>query len=140
MPCAEGEPPTGWEDGTGAQPLSDQLHCHQGNEIKQIQTTGNAAKASRSESSRACECCNPSLSAEIGSLFPPVCCRHGSLLLARKKLTHPRAVCFYSALGCTSQRTLPSSTAGAVMVWDFSKPSLTYTQSFPRCHSCTSVL
>lgn len=89
----------------GAQPLSEQLHCHWGNEVKQIQTTGNAAKVSGPESSRAGGCCNRSLSAEIGSWFPCICCQHCWLVLARKKKkkvkTQHRPRC-YSALGYTS--------------------------------------
>lgn len=85
----------------GAQPLSERLCCHWGNEAKWIQTTGNAAKASGSESSGACGFHNRSLSAEIGSRFPCVFCHSGWLLLAGKKLTQHRPTCC-SAFGYTS--------------------------------------
>lgn len=126
----------------GAQPLSEWLHCHQGNEVKRIQTTGNPAKALGSESSRACGCCNPSLSAEIGSQFPCICCQRSWLLLAGKKLTQHRPMC-YSAFGYTSPfhpKGPSTTTAGAIVAWDFSEPFLTYSWCFPHSCSCHSVL
>lgn len=85
----------------GAQPLSERLCCHWGNEAKRIQTTGNAAKASVSESSGACGFRNRSLSAEIGSRFSCIFCHSSWHLLAGKKLTQHRLTC-YSAFGNTS--------------------------------------
>lgn len=112
----------------GARPVWNGSAATQGNELNWIQTAGNVARVLGFGSSRSCGFCNPCLLKQMFNL--PLFATGWE---KKVDATQTRVLQqFWLYLPGHSQGTWPTLTGGAIVAWDFSEPSLTFSWSFPH--------